>query len=89
MSSAACAFADLRRAWEDEAAAKVSDGVAVRRSRRMEGGSDESCCSWITGPVAALATGNGEHHCTRVPSEQRRCRLSDAGGEGYPALSTN
>ena len=38
----------------------VSDGVAVRPSRRTEGCRDEACCSFPAGPVAALAAGDGE-----------------------------
>jgi hypothetical protein len=45
MSCAACEFAGPRRAWEDETATGVSDGVAVRPSCRTKGGSNESCCS--------------------------------------------
>ena len=59
MSSAACASVGARRAWDDEPAG-VSDGVAVRPSRRTEGCSDEDCCSCPAGPVAALAAGEGE-----------------------------
>ena len=59
MSSAACASAGPRRAWDDEPAG-VSDRVAVRPSCRMEGCSNEACCSLPTGPVAALAAGDGE-----------------------------
>ena len=55
----ACAYVGARRAWDDEPAG-VSDGVAVRPSRRTEGCSDEACCSFPAGPVAALAAGNGE-----------------------------
>ena len=58
----------LRRAWEDEAATRVSDGVAVRPSCRMDGGSDMSCCSWITGTVAALATGDGKQLGAPLPA---------------------
>ena len=59
MSSAACAFAGPRRAWDDEPAG-VRDGVAVRPSRRMEGCSNEACCLFPAGPVAALAAGDGK-----------------------------
>ena len=48
-----------RRAWDDDAA-RVSDGVAVRPSRRIEGCWDEAFCSFPAGPVAALAAGDGE-----------------------------
>ena len=34
--------------------------MAVRPSRRTEGCWDEACCSFPTGPVAALAAGDGE-----------------------------
>ena len=74
MSSADCAVAGPRRVWEDEAAAEVSDEVAVRPSLRTEVGSDESCCSWAAGPVATLSTGNGEreeHRCPRASSGRR------------------
>ena len=59
MSSAACASVGARRAWDDEPAG-VSDGVAVRPSRRTEGCSDEACCSFPVGPMAAFAAGDGE-----------------------------
>jgi hypothetical protein len=59
MSHAACEFAGPRQAREDEEAAGVSDGVAVQPSRRDGSGSKESCCSWMTGPVAASAAGDG------------------------------
>ena len=59
MSSVACASAGPRRAWDDEPAG-VSDGVAVRPSRRTEGCSDEACCSFPAGPVAALTAGYRE-----------------------------
>jgi len=59
MSSAACASVGARRAWDDEPDG-VSDRVAVRPSRRTEGCSDEACCSFPVGPVAALAAGDGE-----------------------------
>ena len=48
-----------RRAWDDEPAG-VSDGVAVRPSRRTEGCSQDTCCSFPAGPVTALAAGNEE-----------------------------
>src|SRR3954464_14806264 len=69
-----------RRAWDDEAAG-VSDGVAVRPSRRTEGCWDEACCSFPAGPVAALAAGDGERRgrpptgavsATRVARAARR-----------------
>ena len=59
MSSEACASMGARRAWDDEPAG-VSDGVAVRPSRRTEGCWDEVCCSFLAGPVAALAAGDEE-----------------------------
>ena len=59
MHSAACTSVGARRAWDDEPAG-VSDGVAVRPSRRTEGCSDEACCLFPAGPVAALAAGDGE-----------------------------
>ena len=34
--------------------------MAVRPSRRTEGCSEEACCSFPAGPVAALAAGDGE-----------------------------
>ena len=69
-----------RRAWDDEAAG-VSDGVAVRPSRRTEGCWDEACCSFPAGPVAALVAGDGERRgrpptgafwATRVARAARR-----------------
>ena len=45
--------------WDDEPAG-VSDGVAVRPSCRTEGWSDEACCLFPVGPVAALVAGDGE-----------------------------
>ena len=59
MSSAACASVGAGQAWDNEPAG-VSDGVAVRPSRHTEGCSDEAYCSCPTGPVAALAAGDGE-----------------------------
>ncbi len=59
MHSAACASTGARRAWDDEPAG-VSDGVAVRPSRRTEGCSEDAYCSFPAGPVAALAAGDGE-----------------------------
>ena len=59
MSSAACASAGLRQAWDDEPAG-VSDGVVVRLSLRTEGCSDEASCSFPVGPVAVLVAGDGE-----------------------------
>ena len=44
----------------DEEPAGVSDGVAVRPSRRMRRCNDEACCSCPDGPVVALAAGDGE-----------------------------
>jgi hypothetical protein len=68
MSSATCAFADPRWAWEDDAVAGVGDGVAVRPSHRTEGGNDESCCSRAAGSVAALATGEAERRGAPLPT---------------------
>lgn len=48
-----------RRVCDDEPAG-VSDGVAVRPSRRTEGCSDDACCSFPAGPVAAWAARDGE-----------------------------
>ena len=45
--------------WDDELAG-VSDGVAVRPSRRTKGCSEDACCSFPARPVVALATGDGE-----------------------------
>ena len=44
----------------DDEPAGVSNGVAVRPSRRTEGCSEDACCSFPAGPVAALAAGDGE-----------------------------
>ena len=60
MRSAARASMGGRRAWEEEPAG-VSDGVAVRPSRRTEGCSEDACCSFHAGPVAALAAGDGDN----------------------------
>ena len=59
MSNAACASVGVRRAWDDKLAG-VGDGVVVRPSRRMEGCSDDACYSFAAGPVAVLATGDGD-----------------------------
>ena len=59
MRSAARASMEARRAWDNEPVG-VSDGVAVRPSRRTEGCSEDACCSFPVGPVAALAAGDGE-----------------------------
>ena len=59
MHRAACASTGARRAWDDEPA-RVSDGVAVRPSRRTEGCSEDACYLFPAGPVAALAAGDGE-----------------------------
>ena len=59
MRSAAHASMGARRAWDEEPA-RVSDGVAVRPSRRTEGCSEDACRSFPVGPVAALAAGEGE-----------------------------
>ena len=59
MSSAACASVGARRAWDDKPAG-VSDGVAVRPSRRTEGCSEDACCSFPAGPVTTLVVGDGE-----------------------------
>ena len=56
MRSEARASMGGRRAWEEELA-KVSDGVAVRPSRRTEGCNEDACYSFPAGPVAA---GDGE-----------------------------
>ena len=42
MSSAACAFAGPRQAWEDEVMAGVREGVQVQPSGCTEGGREES-----------------------------------------------
>ena len=39
---------------------RVSDGAAVQPSYHTEGCSKDACCSFPTGPVAALAAGDGE-----------------------------
>ena len=59
MRSAAYASVGARRAWDDELAG-VSDGVAVRPSRRTEGCSEDACCLFPAGPVAASAAGDRE-----------------------------
>ena len=59
MRSAARASMGARRAWDEEPAG-VSNGVAVWPSRRTEGCSEDACCSFPAGPVAALAAGDGE-----------------------------
>ena len=59
MRSAACTSMGARRAWDEEPAG-VSDGVAVRPSCRTDGCSEDACCSFPAGPVAALAVGDGE-----------------------------
>ena len=59
MHRAACASTGARWAWDDEPA-RVSNGVAVRPSRRTEGCNEDACCSFPTEPVAALAAGDGE-----------------------------
>ena len=55
-----------RRTWDDEAAT-VSDGVAVRLSRRTDGCNDEACCSWPAGPVATFATREGARQAQTSP----------------------
>ena len=62
MRSAACASMGARRAWDEEPAG-VSNGVAVRPSCRTEECSEDACCKFPAGPVAALAVGDGEHRC--------------------------
>ena len=59
MSNVACASVGVLRAWDDEPAG-VSDGVAMRSSHCTEGCSNDACCSFAAGLVAALATGDGE-----------------------------
>ena len=59
MRSAARASMGAQRASDDDPAV-VSDGVAVRLSCRTEGCNEDACCSFPTGPVAALAAGDGE-----------------------------
>ena len=59
MRSASRVSVGARRAWDEEPAG-VSDGVAVRPSRRTEGCSKDACCSFPTRPVAALVAGVGE-----------------------------
>ena len=48
------------RGARDEEPAGVSEGMAVRPSRRMEGCSDDACCLFATRPVATLAIVDGE-----------------------------
>ena len=52
MHRAPCTSMGARRAWDDELAG-VSDGVAVRPSCRTDGCSEDACCSFPAGPVAA------------------------------------
>ena len=59
MMSAARASMAARGAHDDEPAG-VSEGVAVRPSRLMDGCWDDACCSFPIGPVAALTAGDGE-----------------------------
>ena len=59
MRSAAHASMGGRCAWEEETAV-VSDGVVVRPSRCTDGCSEDDCCSFSVGPVAAVAAGDGE-----------------------------
>ena len=59
MRSAARASMGARRAWDDEPAG-VSNGVAVRPSRRTEGSGEDACCSFPAGPVATLMAGDVE-----------------------------
>ena len=75
-----CVSVGARQAWDDEVAG-VSDGVAVRPSRRTEGCWEEACCSFPAGSVAALAAGDGERRgrpptgavwATRVARAARR-----------------
>ena len=56
MRSAACASMGARCEW-DEQPARVIDGVAVRPPCRTDGCSEDTCCSFPAGPVAA---GDGE-----------------------------
>ena len=58
MSSTASGSVGARRVRDDEPA-RVSNGVVVRLSHYLKGCSDEACCSWPAGPVAALATEDG------------------------------
>ena len=59
MHRASCVSTGARRAWDDEPAG-VSDGVAVRPSRRTEGCSEDACCLFPAGLAAALAAGDAE-----------------------------
>ena len=59
MRSAARESMGARRAW-DEKPTGASDGVVVWPSRRIEGCSEDACCSFPAGPVAVLAAGDGE-----------------------------
>ena len=56
MRSVSRASMGARRAWDEEPA-EVSDGVAVRPSCHTDGCSEDACCSFPAGPVAA---GDGE-----------------------------
>ena len=59
MRSTARASMGVRRAWDEEPVG-ASDGVAVQPSRRTERCSEDACCSFPAGPVAALSAGDGE-----------------------------
>ena len=59
MRSVARASMGGRHAWEEELAG-VSDGEAVRPSRRTEGCCEDACCSFPAGLVAVLTAGDRE-----------------------------
>jgi hypothetical protein len=55
-------------AVRDDTVAGVGDGVTVQPSCCTDGGSDESCCSWVAGLVAVLAAGEAEWRGTPLPA---------------------
>ena len=59
MRSTSCASMGARRACDEEPVG-VSDGVVVRPSYRTDGCSEDACCSFPAGPVAALVAGDEE-----------------------------
>ena len=84
MSSVACASVGTRQAWDDEPAG-VSDGVAVRLSRRTEGVQRGRLL--LVPRRAGGGVGGRRRGTTRWPADGSR--LSNAGGEGSPALNSS